>query len=79
MLLRDLTEPAAYAADGELYVTQRLLPPRNWISSQLMRVDPASGRVYAARRLDSTFDQALLARGALGDDVTRTDRMALAA
>jgi hypothetical protein len=65
VLLRGLTEPAAYAADGKLYVAQRVMPPVNWMSSELMRVDRVSGKVYAVRRLDSTFDQALLARGVL--------------
>lgn len=64
-LLRGLDMPDAYAAGGRLYVAARVMPPVNWFRSELMRVDPISGRVYATRQLDSTFDQALLAHGVL--------------
>lgn len=69
VLLRGLRNiPYAYAAGGSLYVAQDLTPPAdaaNGIVSELMRVDPVSGRVLAARRLGSQFDQAVLAAGDL--------------
>lgn len=65
VLLRGLTSPQAYAADGDLYVIQRVIPPANQLLSELMRVDQRSGRVDAVRLLGSGFDQALLARGVL--------------
>ncbi len=71
VLLRGLSDPQAYAADGELYVAQRVMPPVNQIWSELMRVNPISGRVYAVRRLGSGFDQALLTRGVLWVTTTR--------
>jgi len=71
VLLRGLSYPQAYAADGELYVTQRVMPPVNQVWSELMRVNPISGRVDAVRRLGSTFDQALLASGVLWVTTTR--------
>jgi hypothetical protein len=68
VLLRGLRNPQAYAAGGSLYVAQDLTPPAdtaNGIVSELMRVDPVSGRVLAARRLGSEFDQAMVAAGDL--------------
>jgi hypothetical protein len=68
VLLAGLRNPHAYAARGSLYVAQDLTPPAdtaNGIVSELMRVDPVSGRVLAAGRLGSQFDQAVLAAGDL--------------
>lgn len=68
VLLRGLTEPDAYAAGGSLYVTRDMTPRADAakpVISELIRVDPVSGRVVATRRLGSAFDQALLANGDL--------------
>jgi hypothetical protein len=65
VLMRGLSDPRAYAADGELYVIQRVMPPVNQVWGELMRVSQISGRVEAVRRLESGFDQALLASGVL--------------
>jgi hypothetical protein len=64
VLLSGLRNPHAYAVRGALYVAQDLTSPAdtaNGIISELMRVDPVSGRVLSARRLGSQFDQAVLA------------------
>jgi hypothetical protein len=65
-LLRGLRNPDAYLAGGSLYVTQDSKPmPRVEITSEVMRIDPVSGRVLATRSLGSEFGQALLAGGDL--------------
>ena len=69
--------PAAYAAGGRLYVAQRVVPPVNFVRNELIRVDPESGRLMAVRQLDSTFDQALLADGALWVGTGRSTRTGL--
>jgi len=71
VLLRHLLNPHAYAAGGALYVAQQVTPPGGRVLSELIRVDPVSGRVHAVRRLGSAFDQALLADGALWVSTTR--------
>ena len=65
VLLRGLDMPQAYAAGGQLYVAQRVMPPVNEIRSELIRIDPAAGHIYAVRQLDSTFEQATLTHGSL--------------
>jgi len=71
VLLRHLLNPQAYAAGGELYVAQQVTPAGDRVLSELMRVDPISGRVDAVRRLGSAFDQALLDDGVLWVSTTR--------
>jgi hypothetical protein len=63
VLLRDLDHPQAYAAGGSLYISDQTRGRS--VGDELLAVDPASGQVRAVRDLDSTFDQALLARGVL--------------
>lgn len=71
VLLRGLVYPTAYAAGGRLYVSQQTSRPGDEVLSELMRVDPVSGRVRAVRRLGSAFDQALLAGRTLWVTTTR--------
>lgn len=71
MLLRDLENAQAYAAGGRLYVAAQVSRPGGEVFSELVRVDPANGRVRAARRLGSEFDQALLSHGVLWVTTTR--------
>ncbi len=63
--MRGLRRPAAYAADGRLYVIQQLNAYGLAPVDGLWRVSPASGRVLATRPLDGTFSQALEAGGSL--------------
>jgi hypothetical protein len=71
VLLRGLVYPEAYAAGGRLYVSQQETSSPGWLFSELMRIDPVSGRVLAVRRLGSAFDQALLAGQTLWVTTTR--------
>jgi hypothetical protein len=71
VLLRGLENAQAYAAGGRLYVAQQVSRPGAEVLSELMRVDPVSGRVGAVRRLASAFDQALLSHDVLWATTTR--------
>jgi hypothetical protein len=74
VLLRGLENAQTYAAGGRLYVAQQVSRPGAEVLSELMRVDPVSGGVRAARRLASAFDQALLSHGVLWVTTTRGER-----
>jgi hypothetical protein len=54
----------AVTATG-LYVAWQVSRPGSVVRSELARVDAASGRIEAARRLGGAFEQAVLAAGAL--------------
>jgi hypothetical protein len=71
VLLRNLLNPEAYAADGRLWVIDQTSRPGAAVLSQIMRVNPETGRVLAVRRLGAAYDQALLANGVLS--VTTSD------
>jgi hypothetical protein len=55
--------PYAYAADGSVYVVDQARAGRP--TFELLRLNPANGRVLARRQGFGTFDQALLVRGVL--------------
>jgi len=74
VLLLGLENPQVYAAGGALWVAQQVTPPGAPVLSELMRVGPASGDVWAIRRLGSAFDQALLADRTLWVTTTRGRR-----
>jgi hypothetical protein len=59
-----LMPQAAVTATG-LYVAWQVSRPGSAVRSELARVDEASGRIEAARRLDAAFEQAVSAAGAL--------------
>jgi hypothetical protein len=59
-----LMPQVAVTATG-LYVSWQVSRPGSVVRSELARVDEASGRVEAARRLGAAFEQAVLAAGAL--------------
>jgi hypothetical protein len=71
VLLRGLENAQAYVAGGRLCVAEQVSRPGTEVLSELMRVDPFTGRVRAARRLGSAFDQALLSLGVLWATTTR--------
>lgn len=62
-LLRAASFPYAYAAAGSLYVIRQTRP--NQAGFQLLRVDPATGKVLAAVDGGGYFDHALLVHGTL--------------
>jgi len=60
-----LLGPQVAATASGVYVAWQVSPPGSVVRSELARVDPASGRVQAARRLGAAFGQAVAAAGAL--------------
>jgi hypothetical protein len=57
--------PQVAATAAGLYVAWQVSRPGSVVSSELARVDAASGRVEAARYLGAAFEQAILAAGGL--------------
>jgi hypothetical protein len=69
-VLRTGVQPLSWgmAAGGSLFLTKDVTPhaeEHTEVIDELMRLDPITGRVLAARPLDSSFSRALLARGSL--------------
>jgi hypothetical protein len=60
-----LLSPQVAVTPSGVYVAWQVSPPGSVVRSELARVDPASGRVEAARRLGAAFGQAVAAAGAL--------------
>jgi hypothetical protein len=60
-----LLSPQVAVTPGGVYVAWQVSPPGSAVRSELARVDPASGRVEATRRLGAAFGQAAAAAGAL--------------
>ena len=60
-----LLHPQVTVTPSEVYVAWQVSPPGSAVRSGLARVDPASGRVKAARPLGAAFGGAIAAAGAL--------------
>jgi hypothetical protein len=60
-----LLMPQVAVTAAGLYVAWQVSRPGSVVRSELARVDEASGRIQAARRLGAAFEQAVLAAGAL--------------
>jgi hypothetical protein len=75
LLMRGVENAQAYAAGGYLWVAQQISRPGSEVLSELMRVDPVTGRVDASRRLASAFDVALLSHGVLWVTSTRGEKL----
>ena len=60
-----LPGPQVAVTPSGVYVAWQVSPPGSAVRSELARVDPASGRVEAARPLGAAFGQAVAAAGAL--------------
>ena len=71
VLMRGLRNAQAYPAGGRLYVAEQLNAFGRAPLDELMRVDPATGRVATKRVLGGTYDRALLADGSLWVATTR--------
>ena len=62
---RQLRNPEVAVTGGSVYVAWQVSPAGGVARSELARVDPASGRIEAARPLGAAFAQAISAGGAL--------------
>jgi hypothetical protein len=60
-----LLSPQVAVTPSGVYVAWQVSPPGSAVRSELARVDPASGRAEASRRLGAAFGQAIAAAGAL--------------
>jgi hypothetical protein len=60
-----LNNPQVDVTPSGTYVAWQVSPPGGAVASELARIDPASGRVEATRRLGAAFEQAVAAAGAL--------------
>lgn len=60
-----LLSPQVAVTPSGVYVAWQVSPSGGVVRSELARVDPASGRVEATRRLGAAFGQAVAAAGAL--------------
>ena len=65
VLNRKLLSPQVVLTASDTYVAWQVSPPGNYLHWKLARVDVATGRVEARRRLGAEFDGAVLAGGSL--------------
>lgn len=74
---RQPLNPEVAVTGGSVYVAWQVSPAGGVVRSELARVDPASGRIEAARPLGAAFGQAVSAGGALWVAVTAPPEAAL--
>ena len=65
VLWREVPSPRVASTSAGLYLAWQVSPLGSVELSELARVDPATGRIEASRRLGAAFDQAIAAGGSL--------------